>query len=114
MEAMDFIFEDAHTLHSSDLTITWDSEAGEGMSGDYNPDDPDDVQLLRFIVWKDGEPMDDGSYCTLMPVDTDPAILQRGLMLILRATLAESPKRALEEISWMKPEDFDEGVTCGE
>lgn len=67
---------------------------GEGWSGDYNPDDPDDTMLLRFSVkefhkvsefggqWVE---MDDASYCTQMPVDTDEKILRRALELILDA-----------------------------
>lgn len=44
---------------------------GEGFSGDYSPADPDDEPLLRYTVFRreNGvwEPVDDGSYCTLLP-----------------------------------------------
>ena len=47
---------------------------GEGYNGDYDPDDPKDIELLRFTVFekKDGEwePIDDCSYCTLFPTNT--------------------------------------------
>lgn len=97
-----------------DLIAEWEY-IGEGLCGDYNPDDPDDVKLLRFTVkqfhitsdwggqWRE---LDDGSYCTQMPLDTDEWILKRALELILDAADQPSPKRALEELSWMKPEDF--------
>ena len=38
------------------------------MGGDDDPDDPDDTPLLRFSVLRNGEQIDDGSYCTRMPV----------------------------------------------
>ncbi|QST02742.1 hypothetical protein IMZ31_19525 (plasmid) [Pontibacillus sp. ALD_SL1] len=41
---------------------------GEGISGDYDPKNPNDVNLLRFDVevLQDGdwEPVSDASYCT--------------------------------------------------
>ena len=55
--------------------------AGEGLYGDYNPEDPDDIQLLRFDVYtrsKDGDewrPVDDASYCTYVPLNEDRAVL---------------------------------------
>lgn len=93
------------SLNRGDLTAEWES-IGEGFSGDYNPDDPNDAPLLRFSVLLNGEQIDDGSYCTLMPEGSDPAILLRGLELILDAAESSSPKRRLEELSWMRPEDF--------
>ena len=102
----DEVFDDEYTLHRANMTAYWE-DIGEGMSGDYVPNDPNDVPLLRFTIYKDGEPMDDGSYCTLMPTDTPAAILQRGLQLILDAAEGPNPKRALEELSWMKPADFE-------
>ena len=51
-------------------------ELGEGLSGDYNPDDPNDIELLRFYVaihkGDDWEDIDDASYCTQMPVSATP------------------------------------------
>ena len=57
------------------VRVEWDY-IGEGISGDYNGDNPEDIKLLRFRVssrdgaediWTD---VDDGSYCTCMPLDT--------------------------------------------
>ena len=43
---------------------------GEGYWGDYNPENPDDVNLLRFYVYfkpeneKEWQAVEDASYCT--------------------------------------------------
>ena len=88
---------------------------GEGWDGDYNPNDPDDTPLLRFDTYRkngdEWEPIDDGSYCTAMPVGTPDNILLRALELIvadLNAVVDLSPKRALEALSWMNPTWFEE------
>lgn len=104
------IFDDEYTLHRANMAAFWE-HIGEGYSGEYNPDDLMDVQLLRFTVYKDGEQMEDASYCTQMPVGTDPAILRRGLILVLDVAQGPNPKRGLELLSWMKPDDFKEGAS---
>lgn len=47
---------------------------GEGWSGDYDPEDPEDVPLLRadLFMEENGEWVEpaDSSYCTLAPVGT--------------------------------------------
>lgn len=102
-------------LRQDDLTVVWE-DIGEGMSGDYDPDDPDDVALLRFTVleahrvsdyaiqWRE---RDDSSYCTLMPVDTPDDILLRAAQMILDEAQSTSSKRAMEELSWMSPKWFE-------
>ena len=92
------------TLTRGNLRAEWEN-LGEGFSGDYDPTDPDDVNLLRFSVYDvaTGEQLDDASYCTQMPADTDPSILARALEQIVAEA---GSKRALEGLSWMKPEDF--------
>jgi len=89
------------------------SDIGEGMDGDYNPDNPDDVALLRFDTYEmvDGkwESIDDGSYCTAMPVGADESILKAGLEYLLRELSdlgGRSPKKMLEGASWMSPDWF--------
>lgn len=91
-------------------------DIGEGWDGDYNPSNPDDTPLLRFDTYRkngdEWEPIDDGSYCTAMPVGTPDNILRRALELIvadLHAVVDLSPKRALEGWSWMNPTWFEEG-----
>ena len=49
--------------------------AGEGYWGDYNPNNPNDRELLRFDIYKnvngEWEEVDDASYCTNVTADTD-------------------------------------------
>jgi hypothetical protein len=71
-----------------DVRVEWDY-IGEGISGDYNEDDPNDLELLRFHVskresfddaWSD---VDDGSYCTKMPLETEETVLLQALEIIM-------------------------------
>jgi hypothetical protein len=90
-------------------------ELGEGYDGDYDPADPRDVELLRFDVLRYDpttmayEAVDDGSYCTRVPVDTDP-ITRRLLLTKLLDTVHDrvcdgrSIKKPCEDASWMVPE----------
>jgi hypothetical protein len=61
---------------------------GEGYAGDFNPDDDDDEELLRFDVERqvdgDWEAVPCGSWCTLLPATSDPLVLRAGLALLLR------------------------------
>lgn len=88
------------------LAVEWVA-LGEGYSGDYDPSNPDDVELLRFDVEvrEAGEwvPFDDGSYCTLMPADAPEPILAAGLNLILTMFRMDPSKRTLERLSWIDP-----------
>lgn len=87
---------------------------GEGKDGDYDPDDPGDVALLRFDVSYNGELVQDGSYCTLLPVDTPEKILRKGLERIMDTINDESrndgscSRRVFEELSWIGPKWFKE------
>ncbi len=57
----------------------------EGINGDYDPDDPDDVNLLRFDVYyrnpeegiDDWEPVDDASYCTNVEANSTKEHLEK-------------------------------------
>lgn len=57
----------------------------EGINGDYDPDDPDDVNLLRFDVYcrnpeeglNDWEPVDDASYCTNVEANSTKEHLEK-------------------------------------
>ena len=67
-------------LRRGNLRVTWEY-IGEGLSGDYNHEDPQDVPLLRFTVSRripgmaddtgvepdEWQQLDDASYCTRMP-----------------------------------------------
>lgn len=64
------------------IKVEWE-HIGEGWSGDYNPDDPNDEPLLRFTVYIRGvwpefewEQLEDASYCTQMPVGTTYDVLE--------------------------------------
>jgi len=91
---------------------------GEGRCGDYDPDDPDDVNLLRFsvyylcdeIAWV---PVDDASYCTQLPANTSREILEQATRRIMdevedAVRSGDSVKKMCEELSWMSPDWFKE------
>jgi hypothetical protein len=104
-----------------ELRAAW-VDLGEGHSGDYDPEDPEDVALLRFDLYVSeaaaerhqlhGEPDDDGwfvpsdtSYCTGVPVQTpsdELTELLSGMARELHATMIAggSLKRACEALSW--------------
>ncbi len=97
------------------LRVEWVND-GEGICGDYNPDDPEDVNLLRFDVsilrGRQYEEVEDASYCTQMPADTDPKVLLKALRYLLKeySVLQNDPdvsvKKLGEQLSWMCPEWF--------
>lgn len=100
------------------VRVCWD-DIGEGICGDYNPDDPDDIPLLRFYVdiFRDGqwEEVEDASYCTLMPVTTPKPILDRALRYLhaeYKDALSDYPyssvKKLGERLSWISPDQFEE------
>lgn len=85
----------------------------EGLNGVYNPNDPEDVALLRFDIYEkvndEWVAMDDGSYCTLMPVDTGAGIIKQALELIMNETFdLDRVKKAGEAMSWVAPGWFPE------
>lgn len=113
------------SIRSDKLRVDW-YNAGEGICGDYNPDDPDDVNYLRFDVYcrpQDEDSMEaidgwiaveDASYCTLMPADAGEDTLLRSLTYIFSRyclEIANYPTQSLkklgEELSWISPVDFD-------
>lgn len=103
-------------LHDGTHRMVEFSDIGEGLSGMYDPDDPEDVALLRFDIYEkvDGEweTMDDGSYCTRMPVDTPPGIIMKALQFIMDETFdLDRVKKAGEALSWMEPSWFSEEVS---
>ena len=99
------------------IKITWE-DIGEGMSGDYNSKDPSDVPLLRFYIYREREQdllqVDDGSFCTQMPVKTPWHLLEHGLKCIwedVRDAIEDDEpiKKICEEISWCEPKWFERG-----
>ena len=98
-------------LIKDNVKVEW-VELGEGVCGDYDPNDPEDVELLRFdvLVWIDGEWTDpgDASYCTLFPVETTIAEQGMALAYLLDevyewASSGNSIKKLCERLSWIKP-----------
>lgn len=93
------------------VSLNWD--CGEGINGEYDPDDTEDEPLLRFdVIYKNGG-VEDGSYCTRLRT-TDPRdILTRAANEILGEAentlyIGESGhlahngfKRRMEELSWL-------------
>ena len=91
------------------VKVEW-SDIGEGINGFYDPDDEDDIALLRFDVYRwdgiDWEPVDDASYCTNVPVGTDNEILKSMLQMILSEVgddvrSGTSIKKKCEMLSWL-------------
>lgn len=84
---------------------------GEGKNGDYDHNDLNDVAYLRFDISFNGELIQDGSYCTLMPVDTPDLILRKGLERIMDAIKCkcnngDCQKKVFEKLSWIEPRWF--------
>lgn len=100
------------------VRVCWE-DIGEGICGDYDPDDPDDIPLLRFYVdiFRDGkwEEVEDASYCTQMPVTTPKPTLDRALRFLhaeykdaLSGYPYTSVKKLGERLSWISPDQFEE------
>lgn len=112
-----------------ELTVEW-AQLGEGLQGDYDPDNPEDVEVLRLDVIITeaaaeryrvfGEPAGDGqlftpdgcSAATNVPADIDPRegrLLLARIGAVLHAEMvADRPlRRAVERLSWVggDPED---------
>ena len=83
---------------------------GEGIQGDYDEDDPDDMPLLRFTVYErnanDWEQISDASYCTNLPATVHPDVAKRACKYIMdwvEAPVKEgySIKKICERLSWI-------------
>lgn len=98
----DFIIASAHR---GNVTVQFEN-LGEGHCGDYNPDDPDDENLLRFTVYMDGEEVEDASYCTTIPANTDVIVVTKAAERILKEVYdplqaGYSIKKLCETLSWI-------------
>lgn len=93
----------------------------EGYEGEYNHDDPEDVNLLRFDISKrmDGEQdwseIPDSSYCTQIPAHSSFDTLEKALDMIMDEIFyavveGNSIKKACERMSWISPDMVKEGV----
>ena len=84
-------------------------DTGEGLSGDYDPKDKDDVPLLRFTVLKGNEPVEDASYCTQVPTNITIVEATKILGAIMNEVLepimqGHSIKKMCERLSWIDRE----------
>ena len=107
-----------------DVAVEW-YNAGEGWDGDFNPDDPEDVNLLRFDFYgrKNGKwlPVIDSSYCTQVPVDSPDEVLANLLEVLMdegedavqialaedridRGDIIPAGRKVFEELSWISPD----------
>ena len=100
------------------VMIEW-VNLNEGNSGDFDPDDPSDENLLRFDIYArestdvEWEDPGDASYCTSMPASSSDEMLIKGLERILSNMddtlqwfLNRNHKRLCETLSWMEPSWF--------
>lgn len=97
------------------IRVDW-YNAGEGWWGDYDPDDPNDANLLRFDVYikneiGEWEEVEDASYCTRTRADTTmvwlkdlgSTIYKRYVNAIDSYPIEFSVKKIGEELSWISP-----------
>jgi len=110
-------------LIKGNVKVSW-CWIGEGKSGDYDPDDPTDIPLMRFDVYKyedsdgmgsDWEEIIDSSYCTLFPVTEQERTKILALEYIMDRTYefvirGQSIKRLCEELSFIFPKWFQEQI----
>lgn len=102
-------------IKDGNIKVEW-AWIGEGYNGDYNPNDRGDVELLRFYVYmwdgEDWEEVENASYCTSIPLHTDPNIIEDSIRLLYNRfsdALSDryaSVKRLGEELSWISLDDF--------
>jgi len=88
---------------------------GEGLSGDFDSSDPDDVQLVRFYcsrrVGDAFEDFEDASYCTRVPISTERVLLERMASVIMNeleraVSGGGSPKKPMEAMSWITVDEL--------
>lgn len=105
-------------LVKGNVWISW-AELGEGLSGDYEPSDPEDVELLRFdvdrLVNGEWQPVDDASYCTQVPVSATANERKKGLEMLMSelfepVTRRVSVKKLCERLSWISLPNIRQGV----
>jgi hypothetical protein len=87
------------------LSLVWEY-IGEGRSGDYDPEDPEDVPLLRASLQYNGEVLDSGSYCTFAQVSTDREKLAESAQYLMKMIEVDSENlrfnhRVMEQWTWL-------------
>lgn len=105
-------------LTKDNVKVEW-VDLGEGFIGDYDSNDPEDIEFLRYDVYVliDDEWIikDDGSYCTQFPTNTTQEQKLAGLQLLLNkfhsalSSDIEIPiKRLGEYMSSISPETMNQ------
>ena len=83
---------------------------GEGLDGDYDPDDSQDVPLLRFSLWQrkggDWDYVEDTSYCCQVGRDAQAEEIEAALRTMMREfretiEAGGSIRRTAEHLSWI-------------
>jgi len=124
--------EEYNVYEKNGLRVEW-VELGEGYDGDYDENDPEDEELLRFDVYVRIHPDDDnpeweyhggfiaddgtkwsgvkdGSYCTRVPASTSE---EHRLELLERIHIEienspEHPRKVdMQRMSWVSAEGLD-------
>lgn len=129
-------WEDVAIPDDTENTVVEFTYIGEGNSGDYDPYDANDVPRLRFYCYRwntnkpseltiyktDGSPeetfdldgsweeVEDTSYCTMLTPKASEQVLKRYAYLVSDALDSPSPKRRLEEITWITEEEIQDSL----
>lgn len=100
-------------LEMGEYRVSMD-DIGEGIYGDYDPDDEQDERRLRFYCdkfdraygeWVDVE---DASYCTLFTPEDKPITLLKFMLLIFEVLESgEGVKRNLEWLTHKTAKDLE-------
>lgn len=73
-------------LIRDNVKVEWEA-SGEGLNGDYDPKDPNDMECLRFnvSVFRDGqwEKKENASYCTFFPASATADEQIEGLEVLM-------------------------------
>ena len=110
-------YDEELELIKDNVKVCW-TNIGEGYNGDYNPEDPDDKNLLRYDVYvyddesdREGywRAVEDASYCTYVPANTDNETLMKLLKVLMRQfydvlhdNINASVKKLAEAMSWIE------------
>lgn len=83
---------------------------GEGYNGDYDPEEPGDQRLIRIDAYEASdehpdvfEPIDKGSYCTVIPITAPEDFLLYCCGKALEALRSEAPILNLQKLTWTEP-----------
>ena len=99
---------DLPVIIRNNVKIEW-VNLGEGLDGDYDPENPNDFNLLRFDVSRhdgnDWTAIEDGSYCTMIQANAPYAVLQENLVHFMDTIYDDvsnhgKAKRLCEQLSW--------------